>query len=146
MKPTIRITMTKLSLALLISATAFACGASASGDPEEGNAFLSVVGDRNVFLDHGASTTLAVRYHDGNDEPLAGEVTIAIQGDAKDSSVATTSGVTDAQGIVRYDLQGGNTDAAFGVQATAEFASPTEWSITVSEGAKPLPLSLALVE
>ena len=137
-----RITMTKILSALLVSASALACGGSAGGDPEEGNAYLSIVGDRNVFLDYGAQVSLAVRYHDSNDEPLAGEVSVSVQGDLKDTRLDNTSGVTDAQGIVRYQLSAGTSDAAFGIEATAEFAAPTEWSLTVSEGAKPLPLNM----
>jgi hypothetical protein len=134
-----RITMTTILTALGLSIVTAACGASA-GAPEEGNAFLTVVGDRNVFLDYGQRTNVAVRYHDSNDEPLAGEISLTMGGNTAGSQLSASSGVTDAQGIVSVELTAGSTDVFFDITAEAEYADPATFSITVSEGAKPLPM------
>src|SRR5262245_26513812 len=88
-----RITMTTLLTAPGLSIVTAACGASASA-PEEGNAFLTVVGDRNVFLDYGQRVNIAVRYHDSNDEPLAGEVSLRVGSGTGDSQLLGSGGFT----------------------------------------------------
>lgn len=140
MKRTWNISRTLLfSTAALLGAAA--CGGSSSNPPpEEGNAYLTVVGDRNVFLDHDAAQRLSIRYHDSQDQPLAGEVSFRLVGDAKGSSISKDSGVTNSQGIVELQVEAGAEDANFRIEATAEYASSADWSIAVTDGGSVPPL------
>src|SRR5262249_17275244 len=104
--------------------------------PVQGHAYLEIVGDRNVFLDVGGRATITVKYHDDAGDPLAGAVSFAIQGDARGGSLTSASAVTDAQGLARVDVIGG-TEAAFGVRASAQYATAVDWSIAVHAGPPP---------
>ena len=111
--------------------------------PVEGHAYLDIVGDKNVFIDTGARATIVVKYHDDAGDPVAGAVTFAIQGDAKGGSLSAASAVTDGQGLARVDVVGGTTEVAFGVRASAQYATAVDWSIAVHAGPPP-PGPLAL--
>jgi len=113
--------------------------------PVAGHAYLEIVGDRNVFIDTGARATITVKYHDDAGDPIAGAVTFAIQGDAKGGSLAAASAVTDNQGLARVDLVAGSTQAAFGVRASAQYATSVDWSVAVRVGqGPPTPQALTL--
>jgi hypothetical protein len=123
---------------LALSLALPACGSDAGGIPEEGNAYLTVVGDRNVFVGLETSRRLAVRYHDASDLPLAGEVSFAVVGDLRGSEISKATGVSNAQGIVELDVFGGSQDATFRIVASAEFAADADWNVSVTDG-DPLP-------
>jgi hypothetical protein len=123
---------------LALSLALPACGSDAGGIPEEGNAYLTIVGDRNVFVGLGTSRRLAVRYHDASDQPLAGEVSFDVVGDLRGSQISKATGVTNAQGIVELDVFGGDENATFRIVATAAFAADTDWNVAVTDG-DPLP-------
>src|SRR5688572_987957 len=90
----------------LAFALAACSGAGAAAKPEEGNAFLTVVGERTVALDYAQAMNLAVRYHNSDDEPLAGEVKIEVTGDTAGAQIARTSAIADAQGIATFAIKG----------------------------------------
>lgn len=109
-------------------------------DPQPGRSFLTIVGDKNVFMENGWRQRITVRYHDDTDAALAGTVDFAIRGTANGSTLSGDSGVTNADGVVAIDVVAtANGDAAFTVVASAELADPVEWRIAVSSGPPPLP-------
>jgi hypothetical protein len=107
--------------------------------PEPGHAFLTIVGDRNVFIEGGAQATLVVKYHDETGAPLAGQVHFKVQGMTYGSNVSSDSDVTNAQGLAQIDVLGAGNEAAFQVIAEAEYATAVDWRIAVSAGEPPLP-------
>lgn len=113
-------------------------GAGCSNDdagprpPEEGDAFLTIVGDTNVFLENGWQQAITVRYHDGEDNPLAGEVGFVIGGSAAGGTLSAAQAVTDRDGQATVTVNAGASgETAFTVEATAEFADPVSWRIAV---------------
>lgn len=116
---------------------AAACGGDGNV-PEPGNAFLTIVGDSNMFIDHAERRVLTVRYHDGDDLPLDGEVAFEIRGDAGGATISANSGYTNANGLVEITLNAGNIDSAFEITAAAEHANAVNWNIAVGS-----PFSLA---
>jgi hypothetical protein len=107
-------------------------------EPQPGHAFLTIVGDRNVFVESGSITELTVKYADENGVPLAGAVEFHIEGAAAGAGLSDTSGVTNVQGLVRLNLTGGE-EAAFRIVAEAAYATPVDWRVAVSTGEPPLP-------
>jgi hypothetical protein len=100
--------------------------------PEEGDAFLTIVGDSNVFLENGWQQAITVRYHDGDNNPLAGEVAFVIGGTARGGALSAANAVTNQNGEATVTVTAGATgEAAFNVEATAEFADPASWRIAV---------------
>jgi hypothetical protein len=105
------------------------------GDDDEGRtqAFLTIVGEDDLFGDPGNLTVLTVRYHDGQNRPLAGTVGFYFAGDAMGSTLSRSQVVTDSNGRalveLRYSEDG---DAAFQVIAEAQAAAPARWRISVT--------------
>lgn len=112
--------------------------------PTEGHAFLTVVGERNVFLEAGARQQITVKYHDEDGDPLAGLVEFAVLGDAKGGNVSSGSGVTNAEGLVTIEVfAGSQAEALFTVKAEAEYATAVDWRVAVAAGQPPvLPLTV----
>jgi hypothetical protein len=125
-------------IATFLALTAAACGGEDDGpkqQPEEGHAFLTIVGDRNVFLTTGQSVTLTVKYHDDDGSPLAGSVRFRIDGDARGASLSKQSGTTNAEGKVTLQLVAGTQgEASFRVIAEAQYANSIDWRAAVAEG------------
>ena len=121
---------------IALSLTA-ACGGDGNV-PEPGNTFLTIVGDSNMFIDHSERRVLTVRYHDGEDLPLDGEVRFELRGDAGGATISAESGYTNANGLVEITLNAGATDAAFEIVASADYANSVNWNIAVGS-----PFSLA---
>jgi hypothetical protein len=113
--------------------------------PQQGHAFLKIVGDENVFLDSGASREIVVKYVNDNDEGLAGSVSFRIEGDGKGSALSAASGVTGPGGEVRVHVTAGAQEAAFRVVAEAQYATAVDWSVAARRGTPttPVPLNLA---
>ena len=136
---------TKSILFALIVGLAVGCATDEpSGDnnnpapPAPGNAYLTIVGDSQYFLEGGWRQTLSVRYHDGNDQPLAGQVDFAVMGAPAGATLASAFGVTNADGQVNIDIiAGAQGDAVFKVRAEAEYAEAVEWTIAVTAGTPP---------
>ncbi|RMH38020.1 MAG: hypothetical protein D6689_20315 [Deltaproteobacteria bacterium] len=126
-------------------ALAPACAATDTGGDDDDDvlpdtAYLTIVGDRDVFLENGWTYRLSVRYHDAAGEPLAGRVDFRIVGPAAGASLLDDGGVTNGDGLVAVDLvAGAQGEAVFTVEATAANAEPAIWNIAVSEGVPPLP-------
>lgn len=119
-------------------AVAGACGSSEPGDGD-GDAFLSIVGQQNVYLEHGAQVELEVRYHDSSDVPLQGVVEYEIDGDTGGAQMASTSATTNNDGIASVTLEATNeSQAQFFVNASAPDAGSVTWNITVEEPQGPL--------
>lgn len=138
--------ITRSVLFALAASLAVACSSAGTddngggGEPTPGNAHLTIVGDSNVFLENGWTHRLKVKYHDGSDAPLAGQVDFAIVGNSNGGALIKTFGVTNADGIVEVDMRAGaDGDASFKIKASAEYADAVEWTIAVSAGAPPLP-------
>ncbi len=133
-------TLRTLLIGITLSLTAAACGSEGAGDPTEGNSYLTVVGDSNVFLEYGVQRVLTVRYHDSDDQPLAGQIGFEIRGDGQGATIGSTSGVTNSNGIAEITVSAGNAETAFEIEATAVFSRPAVWNVAVSSGAPPLAL------
>lgn len=115
---------TTLVFSILVTA------ACAGSDEPAGTEQLTIVGDKNVSLDQGQTTTLAVRYEDATGSALMGEVEIEISGQVSDASLSADTAVTDEDGIARVTLSVG-ADGSFEVHAGAGDALPAVWSISV---------------
>ncbi len=119
-------------------AVAGACGSSEPGDGD-GDAFLSIVGQQNVYLEHGAQVELEVRYHDSSDVPLQGVIEYEIDGDTGGAQMASTSATTNNDGIASVTLEATNeSQAQFFVNASAPDAGSVTWNVTLEEPRAPL--------
>lgn len=139
-------TQTKLSALFLALAVAGAgCSSSEGGtddgkDPVPGDAYLTLVGDANVFLENGWRQTITVKYHDGADQALAGQIDFSVVGSSAGGTISSPNAVTNGQGLATVDvLAGAEGTAVFTIRAEAEYADAVEWTIAVSEGDQPLP-------
>src|SRR5689334_11961512 len=111
---------TQLTTALLLGLFVGA-GAGCSNDdsggahpPEAGDAFLTVVGETSVFMENGWQQAVIVRYHDGDNNPLAGEVDFAIGGTAAGATLSAPSAVTNSDGEATVNVNAGASgDASF---------------------------------
>lgn len=111
--------------------------------PTPGHAYLTIVGDPNVFLEAGAVQEITVKYADDAGDPLAGQIAFHVDGDGLGSSLSGASGVTDAQGLVTIQITGGSAETAFHVLADAEYATAVTWNVAVAVQAPPTSLSYA---
>jgi hypothetical protein len=127
--------MSRLHLSLLLS-TAFAAGCASSGEgpqaPTEGHAFLTIVGESDMYVD-GARKELLVQYHDDQGRPLAGEVAFDIAGDPRGGDLSATTSVTDGEGLARIEVIAGE-ETTFTVQGSALYAEPVTWTIEIGPG------------
>lgn len=130
--------MYKLHITLLtavFAVSAIGCGGKNNGDND--GAFLSVVGDKNVFIDNDDVQKLSVRYHDGNDRPLQGQVDFRIIGTTGGATLNKSSGLTNTDGVVEIHLTAGTSgSASFQIEAEADSSSPARWTVSVG-GAVP---------
>jgi hypothetical protein len=119
----------------LAGCAAEALGPTKNGNPPtDGHAYLKI-----VVLDNSASKELVVKYVDDGDQPLAGTIAFQVSGDLKGGRLSATSGVTGADGSVHINVIGGATGEAFvKVSASAEFATPVDWSVSVKAGTQPM--------
>jgi len=136
--------ITKSILFALAITAAGACTSSGSdddvGDPQPGNAYLTIVGDSNVFLENGWRQPTSVKYHDDADRPLAGLVEFSVVGNSSGGTISSPSSATNSSGLAGVDvLAGAQGEAVFTIRAEAEYAQPVEWTISVSAGDPPLP-------
>jgi hypothetical protein len=142
-------TRTHKTTFILASLFALAAGACSGGEegptqkPEEGHAFLTIVGDRNVFVNGGERKSLTVKYHDDDGTPLAGAVRFRIDGEANGATLSKASQQTVNDGTATIDVIGGSSgEASFRVVAEAEFATAVDFRVNVAEGSSgPLKLS-----
>jgi|GEM_PF-1204301 len=131
--------------ALAIAVGAAGCAAEQGGgnDPQppvEGDAYLVIQGDTNVFLENGWTQTLTVRYQSGDGQSLAGQVDFEVVGASAGGSVSKAFAVTDSDGVATIEVMAGaEGDASFKVRASADYADAAEWSIAVNGGTPPLP-------
>lgn len=116
-----------------------ACASDENGDPndpnppEPGNAYLTVVGEQNLFMENGWEQLIEVRYHDGDGEALAGQIDFEVVGASNGGNVSAGSAVTNADGIASVRLvAGAEGDASFKVEASAEFATSAQWNVAVT--------------
>lgn len=135
---------TILGLALIASMGAMGCASDGGGggkDPVEGDAYLTIVGERNVFMENGWQQALTVRYHDSNNEALAGQIEFAIVGDAAGSTLSTTTKSTNASGEAEIFVTAAATgEASFQVKADAAYADSANWTVSVYGNTPQLPL------
>lgn len=109
-------------------------------NPQPGNAYLTIVGDSQYFMENGWTQAISVRYHDGSDQSLAGQVDFFVVGNSGGGTISSPNAVTNASGVATVNvLAGAQGEALFKIRAEAEFAEPVEWTIAVSEGTPPLP-------
>lgn len=108
-----------------------ACGGD--GDGPDGGAFLTIVGDDQLFVESGSLRELRVRYHDGDNDPIAGTVAFDIVGNGGGSSLSRGSVVTDSDGMAIVNLQLGDADeASFQIEANAAYvAEPAQWDVAL---------------
>jgi hypothetical protein len=111
-----------------------ACGSDSGGKPEQGNAFLRIVGQAQVEIGDGMPRELTVRYEDQDGNPLAGEIAFAFGGDARGSQLTVASATTDTNGQATVRLLPGQNiegDAVFNVVASAAYATDASWNIAI---------------
>ena len=139
-------------IALLIGALASGlttgCAGESDGGPGPSNgprqpapdeaAFLSLVGDANLFVEPMSTRQLQVKYHDQSGAPLAGEIHFAIDGNGVGASLSAAKAVTDAQGVAKINLVAGN-EGAFRIKVTAELATGVDWRVSVTRAVAPTP-------
>ncbi len=125
-----------------------ACGPSAGpvgpvstgGTPPAGQAYLTIIGNTNVFLDSGAQQTLTVKYTDAKNQPIAGQVSFAVNGTAVGATLSSASAVTASDGTANINVTGGTTgSAAFLVVASAQNADSVDWQVAVQGATPPTP-------
>jgi hypothetical protein len=136
--------ITRSALFALAIAMAGACSSNGGDDdddqPQPGNAYLTIVGDANVFIENGWRQSLTVKYHDGDQQPLAGLVEFSVVGASGGGTLSAPSAATDAEGKANVDvIAGAQGDASFIIRAEAEYADPVEFHIAVTAGDPPLP-------
>ncbi len=136
--------ITRSILFALAVATAGACTSSGDddgpGDPQPGNAYLTIVGDSNVFLENGWRQTITVKYHDDDQQPLAGLVEFSVVGSSGGGTISAPTSATSAEGLANIDvIAGAQGEAVFTIRAEAEYADAVQWTISVTAGDPPLP-------
>ncbi len=124
---------TTILFAIALAIGAAACGSDTSGDAN--GAYLSIQGDPQLFLEPGYQRDLAVKYHDGQGNPLVGEVSFEILGEPRGTSIDKAFGATNAQGDASLTLYAGEAETVIRIKASADFAASVEWTVSVSEGA-----------
>jgi hypothetical protein len=129
-------------VALLLAASLGGCAGNELGEatelPQEGHSFLTIVGDRNVFLAGGAHQTITVKYHSDRGTPLAGSVRFRIDGAGKGSFLSKAEAVTGPGGLATIDVVGGSEgEGAFRVVAEALYATPVDWAVSLGAGNGP---------
>jgi hypothetical protein len=129
---------------MLAGCASEALGPSPTIMPEEGHAYLRIVGERNVFLATGGSREITVKYVNDAGEGLAGSVAFKIEGNAAGGSLSSGSQVTGPGGEVRVHVIGGN-ETAFRVVAEAQYATPVDWAVAVRTNAVDPPVPLNIV-
>src|SRR5215510_6741756 len=137
-----RIITSSLLFALAVAA-AGACSSNGDDDdttdPQPGDAYLTIVGDDNLFLENGWRQSITVKYHDGSDQPLAGLVEFSVVGSSSGGTISAPSAATDAEGHATIDvIAGALGDASFIIRAEAEYADPVEFHVAVTAGQPPL--------
>jgi len=126
--------MLKAKLQITLLATLFVSLAACGGGGSD-NAYLTIVGDSNVFLDNNDIQTLRVRYHDSADDPLQGQVAFRLVGTTGGATLNRSSALTDDNGVVEVELRAGKSGSAtFTIEATADYASAARWRISVGNG------------
>src|SRR5262249_48512609 len=114
--------------------------------PTDGHAYLKIVGDKSVFLENGQRRELVVKYVDDNDGPLAGSIAFRVDGDFMGGSLSAPSGVTGADGSVHVMVNGGPTGEAFvKVSASAAYATPVDWNVSIKAAGSSQPKPLDVV-
>jgi hypothetical protein len=104
-----------------------------AGTPVEGHAFLTVVGTTSVTVDGTSRDTLTVSYHDDLDQPLVGPINFYLIGDPRGADLSAVTATTDAQGLAHIDVLPG-VQTTFQVTATASYAKPVSWNVTIGPG------------
>jgi hypothetical protein len=125
---------------LLLGAAVSLSGACGSGS-EEGNydSFLTIVGDRSVFLESGDQAELQVRYHDRAGEALHGSVEFVIEGEPSGAYLANAATTTSSEGIASVTIDANNNaQTTFTVRASAADAGSVSWEVTLAEPSIPL--------
>jgi hypothetical protein len=115
-------------------------GGDDGDDPQDDDAFLTIVGDTNLFVDLGQTQQLRVKYHDRDGNPLAGNVSFRLMGNTAGSLLSSSMDGTDSSGHADVVLTGGQ-QATFRVVAEADSAASVEWRVTVGQGAGVLDLA-----
>ena len=133
------------SLWLLFVVLAAGCGGGGSetpnvpdDQPDDTGAYrLEFVTGPNISVTRNAQTELTVRYMSPKDEPVDGSVWFDVDGDANGSTLDSAGGATNADGEATVHLRAGSTAASFDVIASADYADPISFRITVEETSGP---------
>jgi len=127
-------TCLRLSVPLVLALLA-GCASSDEGplQPTEGHAFLTIVGDAEMYVDGGLRKELVVQYHDDQGRPLAGEIGFDIVGDPRGGDLSATASITDDEGLARIEVIPGE-ETRFTVEATALYADPVSWTVEIGPG------------
>jgi hypothetical protein len=130
-----RVSMFSLALALVASCSSGA--PEGPRPPQEGHAFLSIVGEAALFVEGGGRQTITVQYHDEEGHPLVGDIAFDIFGDPRGGDLSAVTATTDAEGLAHIDVVSGE-QADFQVTASALYAQPVQWNVSIGEGGSAL--------
>ncbi len=103
-------------------------------EPGPGNsqAFLSVVGEKNITVPMGAVVDLTALYVDENDQPLAGgtvQFDIALASNGRVISKRSANVGLNGAAVLSFDMT--DVEDVYTVQASAANASPVGWRVAV---------------
>ncbi len=125
----------------LVLALVAGCSSSAGGDgpraPQEGHAFLTIVGPTDVFVDGGARQTITVQYHDEDGHPLVGDIAFDVVGDPRGGDLSAETASTDGEGLAHIDVLSGE-ESNFQVTAATALARPVTWNVAIGAGGRSL--------
>lgn len=101
---------------------------------ESGDYRLEFVTGPSIDLSRNAQAELTVRYMSPKDEPMDGSVWFDVAGDARGSTLDSAGGSTNEDGEATVHLRAGSSAAEFEVVASADYADPISFQVTVTQG------------
>lgn len=122
----------RLALLATLFAPLSACGEIDEPPPA---AHLTIEGVAWIAIPSQTTARLAVRYHDGDERPLAGRVDFAILGEPGGATLSASTAATADDGVATIDFHAPDVAESFQVRASAADAEPVEWTVTVMRGA-----------
>jgi len=117
-------------------------GGTPPPNPNDGQLYLTIIGDRDISLQESESWRLAVKYHDAQGHAVAGQVAFALTGTTAGAQLDAINVSTDALGIAHVTVTAG-TQAMFGVTASAPKANGVDWRLQVQKNNQIPPLRYA---
>lgn len=103
-------------------------------DDDTGDYYLEFVTGPTIEVGRNATDELTVRYMSPKDEPVDGSIWFDIEGEARGSTLDSAGGATDSNGEATVHVRAGSNPTSFQVVASADYADPIRFDVTVTEG------------